>query len=108
MFLDGLDSLNLFLKFTSFHFLTLISDAGIEQEFFIISREHYEQRPDLLMTKRTLQGSHPPKNQQFSDHYYAPMPTYGFHIFIFYIINFNSINSGYDVIIIHKQNLNFN
>lgn len=50
------------------------SESGVEQEFFVISRANYEKRPDLLMAKRTLQGAHPAKTQQLSDHYYAPMP----------------------------------
>lgn len=44
---------------------------GIEQEFFIIRKEEYERRLDLTQTGRTLYGQLPPRNQQFSDHYYG-------------------------------------
>jgi len=57
-------------KHTHFH-----TESGVEQEFFIVARDHYEKRPDLLMAKRTLQGAHPAKTQELADHYYAPMPS---------------------------------
>jgi len=48
--------------------------VGAEQEFFLIDRSLYEQRPDLIMTGRTLIGALPPKNQQLEDHYFGSIP----------------------------------
>ncbi len=47
---------------------------GAEQEYFLIDRALYEQRPDLIMTGRTLIGALPPKNQQLEDHYFGSIP----------------------------------
>lgn len=47
---------------------------GPEQEYFLIDRALYEQRPDLIMTGRTLLGKLPPKNQQLEDHYFGSIP----------------------------------
>ncbi len=44
---------------------------GIEQEYFLVDRELYLQRPDLLNTGRTLYGAKPPKGQEMGDHYYG-------------------------------------
>ncbi len=47
------------------------SDLGAEQEYFLIDRRLYIQRPDLIETGRTLFGALPPKHQQMEDHYYG-------------------------------------
>ncbi|MBR5759287.1 MAG: glutamine synthetase III [Thermoguttaceae bacterium] len=44
---------------------------GAEQEYFLIDRNFYLQRPDLLQTGRTLFGSPPAKHQQLEDHYFG-------------------------------------
>jgi len=44
---------------------------GLEQEYFLIDRNFYLQRPDLLQTGRTLFGAPPPKHQQLEDHYFG-------------------------------------
>ena len=44
---------------------------GPEQEYFLIDRQFYLQRPDLLQTGRTLFGAPPPKHQQLEDHYFG-------------------------------------
>ncbi|NLZ59228.1 MAG: glutamine synthetase type III, partial [Lentisphaerae bacterium] len=44
---------------------------GIEQEYFLIDKKFYLQRPDLLQTGRTLFGAAPPKHQQLEDHYFG-------------------------------------
>lgn len=49
--------------------------CGAEQEFFVIDREFYLQRPDLIQCGRTLMGSAPPKHQQLSDHYFGAIPS---------------------------------
>ena len=43
---------------------------GVEQEYFIIEREDYTKRKDLMYTGRTLFGARPPKGQELDDHYY--------------------------------------
>ena len=68
----------------SLHILSLLGDntasrvaasSGVEQEYFLINKEYYEQREDLLYTGRTLFGCPAPKNQQLEDHYYGPLKT---------------------------------
>ncbi len=44
---------------------------GPEQEYFLVDREFYFQRPDLVQTGRTLFGAPPPKHQQLEDHYFG-------------------------------------
>ncbi len=44
---------------------------GTEQEYFLIDRNFYLARPDLIQTGRTLFGAPPPKHQQLDDHYYG-------------------------------------
>jgi len=44
---------------------------GPEQEYFLIDKGFYLQRPDLLQTGRTLFGAPPPKHQQMEDHYFG-------------------------------------
>ncbi len=48
--------------------------AGPEQEYFLIDRNFYFARPDLLNAGRTLFGAHPPKGQEFEDHYFGAIP----------------------------------
>ena len=45
--------------------------VGPEQEYFLITREMYEQRKDLRFTGRTLFGAKPPKGQEMDDHYFG-------------------------------------
>ncbi len=47
------------------------SCAGPEQEYFLIDREMYLQRRDLVYTGRTLFGARPPKGQELGDHYFG-------------------------------------
>ena len=48
---------------------------GVEQEYFLIDRRFYLQRPDLLQTGRTLFGAPPAKHQQLEDHYFGSIRT---------------------------------
>ena len=50
------------------------STAGPEQEYFLIDRNFYYSRPDLLNSGRTLFGAKPPKGQEFDDHYFGAIP----------------------------------
>ena len=45
--------------------------VGPEQEYFLVDREKYLKRPDLIFTGRTLFGSMPPKGQELDDHYFG-------------------------------------
>ena len=45
--------------------------VGPEQEYFLITKEMYEQRPDLQYTGRTLFGAKSPKGQEMDDHYFG-------------------------------------
>ncbi len=47
------------------------STMGGEQEYFLIDRNFYEQRIDLVQTGRTLFGKEPAKHQQMADHYFG-------------------------------------
>ena len=49
----------------------VVTSVGPEQEYFLITREMYEKRPDLRFTGRTLFGAKPPKGQEMDDHYFG-------------------------------------
>jgi glutamine synthetase len=48
--------------------------AGPEQEYFLIDRNFYYARPDLMTAGRTLFGAPSPKGQEFEDHYFGAIP----------------------------------
>src|SRR5262245_36838508 len=63
--------------------LELLGDKGVqrvfttlgpEQEYFLIDRDHFALRPDLVMAGRTLIGAPPPRGQQLEDHYFGGIP----------------------------------
>ena len=45
--------------------------VGPEQEYFLVDREKYLKRKDLIFTGRTLFGAMPPKGQELDDHYFG-------------------------------------
>jgi glutamine synthetase len=45
--------------------------VGPEQEYFLVDREMYNKRRDLIFTGRTLFGARPPKGQELEDHYFG-------------------------------------
>ena len=45
--------------------------VGAEQEYFLVDREQYLKRKDLVFTGRTLFGAMPPKGQELDDHYFG-------------------------------------
>ncbi len=47
------------------------TSVGAEQEYFLIDKEIYEKRPDLVYTGRTVLGAKPPKRQELDDHYFG-------------------------------------
>jgi len=52
----------------------VVTYLGWEQEFFIVSREAFLKRPDLVATGRTLLGAPPTRGQQMDQHYFGPVP----------------------------------
>ena len=48
--------------------------VGPEQEYFLVDRNLYFARPDLVSCDRTLFGAQPPKGQQLDDHYFGSIP----------------------------------
>ncbi len=53
------------------HSKMIVSTIGPEQEYFLVDKEPYEKRPDLLNCGRTLFGARPPRGVELSDHYYG-------------------------------------
>lgn len=49
----------------------VITTVGPEQEYFLVDKEMYEKRPDLVYCGRTLFGARPPKGQEMEDHYFG-------------------------------------
>ncbi|MGN0711555.1 MAG: glutamine synthetase III [Anaerovoracaceae bacterium] len=47
------------------------TSVGPEQEYFLISKELYDKRKDLIYCGRTLLGAKPPKRQELDDHYFG-------------------------------------
>ncbi|HIS42919.1 MAG TPA: glutamine synthetase III [Candidatus Limiplasma pullicola] len=45
--------------------------VGPEQEYFLVDKEVYRKRPDLMVAGRTLFGARPPKGQELEDHYFG-------------------------------------
>ncbi len=45
--------------------------VGAEQEYFLVEREMFDKRKDLIFTGRTLFGAKPPKGQEMDDHYFG-------------------------------------
>jgi glutamine synthetase len=52
----------------------IVTTVGPEQEYFLVDRDLFFQRPDLLTCERTLFGAKPPKGQQLEDHYFGTIP----------------------------------
>lgn len=51
----------------------VLTTVGPEQEYFLIDKEMYLARPDLIYTGRTLFGAKPPKGQELEDHYFGAL-----------------------------------
>ncbi len=49
----------------------VVTNVGPEQEYFLVDREMYLKRKDLIFTGRTLFGAKPPKGQELEDHYFG-------------------------------------
>ncbi len=62
------------------------TSLGVEQEYFLIDKALYNQRPDLIMCGRTLFGYAAAKNQQMDDHYFGSIPDRVFN----YMVDFEN------------------
>ncbi len=51
----------------------VFATVGPEQEYFLIDRDYYNDRPDLQFCGRTLFGTLPPKGQEMDDHYFGAL-----------------------------------
>lgn len=49
----------------------VIPSVGVEQEYFLVDKQKYLKRKDLIYTGRTLFGAMPPKGQELDDHYFG-------------------------------------
>jgi glutamine synthetase len=49
----------------------VFTTVGPEQEYFLIDKDFYDQRPDLILTGRTVFGALPAKGQEMEDHYFG-------------------------------------
>lgn len=62
------------LKLFGQHDVTRVTTTvGAEQEYFLVDRELFKKRKDLLFTGRTLFGAKPPKGQELEDHYFGAL-----------------------------------
>jgi glutamine synthetase len=50
------------------------ASAGAEQEYFLIDKKFWAQRPDIISAGRSLFGAPPPKGQEFEDQYFGVIP----------------------------------
>ena len=75
--LRSMDALNTqarrFLKLFGTECGSVWSTVGLEQEYFLVDRDRYEKRKDLIYTGHTLLGAKPPKGQELDDHYYGAL-----------------------------------
>ncbi len=67
----GEQSLRLIRLFGNTTSKYVIPSVGPEQEYFLVDREKYLKRKDLVFTGRTLFGAMPPKGQEMDDHYFG-------------------------------------
>ncbi len=51
----------------------VIAMSGAEQEYFLVNKELYKKRQDLMLCGRTLYGAQPAKGQELYDHYYGSL-----------------------------------
>ena len=52
---------------------SVATTVGPEQEYFLIDKEDFKKRMDLIFTGRTLLGAMPPKGQEMEDHYFGTL-----------------------------------
>ena len=54
---------------------SVTTTVGPEQEYFLVEKEAFKKRRDLVFTGRTLLGAMPPKGQEMEDHYFGTLKT---------------------------------
>jgi len=54
---------------------SVTTEVGAEQEYFLVDKDMYDRREDLIFCGRTLFGANPPKGQELEDHYYGAIQT---------------------------------
>ncbi len=52
----------------------VVASLGPEQEYFVVDRDLFQARPDLVMAGRTVFGHSPARGQQLEDHYFGAIP----------------------------------
>lgn len=52
---------------------SVVTTVGPEQEYFLVDRDAYNKRKDIVFTGRTLFGARPPKGQEMDDHYFGSL-----------------------------------
>ncbi len=52
----------------------VFTTVGAEQEYFLLDKQYFFERPDLITCGRTLFGAKPPKGQELDDHYFGSIP----------------------------------
>lgn len=65
------EALRILRLFGDYETKKVSATVGPEQEYFLVDRELYEKREDLMICGRTLFGAKPPKGQELDDHYYG-------------------------------------
>ena len=69
----GVQALRVLRWFGNTNATRVFTNIGPEQEYFLVDRRLAEQRPDLVLTGRTLFGAAPPKGQELEDQYFGPI-----------------------------------
>ena len=69
----GKEALRILRLFGDTEAQKVFANVGAEQEYFLIDRDVFKKRKDLVITGRTLFGSKPPKGQEMEDHYFGAL-----------------------------------
>jgi glutamine synthetase len=67
----NVQALRILKLFGQYDVKRVISTVGAEQEYFLINKDLFDKRKDLIYCGRTLFGAKPPKNQELEDHYFG-------------------------------------
>ncbi len=67
----NVQALRVLKLFGQYEVKRVVSTIGAEQEYFLIDKELFDKRKDLIYCGRTLFGAKPPKNQELDDHYFG-------------------------------------
>lgn len=67
----NVQALRILRLFGNTEVMRVITTVGAEQEYFLVDKELWKKRKDLVYTGRTLFGAKPPKGQEMEDHYFG-------------------------------------